>query len=314
MEGSKYVLSGSYVVLVLLSVVLFILLLVKWIALSKRIVSAEMLSRAEFLIQESAVSVPCFRRLANLHLDSKSPTELMLKVTCQFASNCTVADNMCLVDSGCQVFAVAPYEFFGSQPLIPAARPLRLTSVDNESIVGGTQGLWVDMDLPVWNGQKRYHRKVKAFIHAAALPGRVVIFGYPFLVKYSLAICPWLPKSALVPRSCITIAPPTQKSLNRRVCESYSDPKPVRAVDSFESLDHVNSTVLSVVDSQESAFVQPLLEHAVCIERECEKYDSDFDTVVNPHHAECECVAFVPPVAPSIEEVCGMTDEELSEE
>ena len=135
MEGSKYVntsdvdfvskaLHGSYVVLILLSVVLIILLLVNWLALSKQIVSAEMLARAEFLIQESAVSVPCFRRLANLHLDSKSPTELMLKVTCQFSSNCTLADNMCLVDSGCQVFGVAPYEFFGSIPLITAARPL----------------------------------------------------------------------------------------------------------------------------------------------------------------------------------------------
>ena len=60
-------------ILVLQIVVQLTVLAVKWLALGKMLDLSEMKTRVEFFMMDDAMCVPCFRRLANLQHDGKTP-------------------------------------------------------------------------------------------------------------------------------------------------------------------------------------------------------------------------------------------------
>lgn len=108
-----------------------------------------------------------------------------------------------LADTGCMVFAAAPPQFFSEGTLVPAQRPLSLTTVTTDAIQGGTHGAWIDL---AFYGCVPHARMLcpRIFVYCATVSDRLIL-GWPFFVAFQLMLCPV--QQCILPRECVDIRP-----------------------------------------------------------------------------------------------------------
>ena len=98
---------------------------------------------------------------------------------------------MGLADTGPQIDLLAGEELFVAGALNDAPNPVQLVTVRRQPLSGGRNGVFATVRLPVESPDDGIHifKCVQVFIHVAAIGPRV-IFGFPFLLRYGLAVVP----------------------------------------------------------------------------------------------------------------------------
>ena len=95
-----------------------------------------------------------------------------------------------LVDTGAQIEVLAGEELFPSAALIDAPHPVQLVTVGRKPLSGGRKGVLSTVRVPVETPEGlRVFKCVQVFIHVAAIGPRLIL-GFPFLLRYGLAVVP----------------------------------------------------------------------------------------------------------------------------
>ena len=97
---------------------------------------------------------------------------------------------LALVDTGAQIEVLAGEERFPSAALIDAPHPVQLVTVGHKPLSDGRKGVLSTVRVPVETPEGlRVFTCVQVCIHVAAI-GPLLIFGFPFLLRYGLAVVP----------------------------------------------------------------------------------------------------------------------------
>ena len=95
-----------------------------------------------------------------------------------------------LVDTGAKIPLVFRKGLLASKSLRKATFPVHFSMVDGQRMEGGTHGIFVELQFPVYREGRLINAKtVKLFAYEADIRGIDVIVGYPFL---KVTTCLWL--------------------------------------------------------------------------------------------------------------------------
>ena len=95
-----------------------------------------------------------------------------------------------LMDSGCEVSAVAGWEVFDAIHYTKAQFPIRLVGAGKNRLAGGSQVVKCSVPLPVWHDGRYVTVKcAQVTVHLASVWPRVIL-GYPFLARYGFTLSP----------------------------------------------------------------------------------------------------------------------------
>ena len=95
-----------------------------------------------------------------------------------------------LVDTGAQIEVLAGEELFPSAALIDAPNPVQLVTVGRMPLSGCCKGVLSTVRVPVETPEGlRVFKCAQVFIHVAAIGPRLIL-GFPFLLRYGLAVVP----------------------------------------------------------------------------------------------------------------------------
>ena len=95
-----------------------------------------------------------------------------------------------LIDSECEVLAVAGWESVDAMEYTKAEFPIRLVGACKERLPGGSQVVKCSVSLPVWHDGRYVTAKCVQDTVPLASAGPRVILGYPLLARYGLKLSP----------------------------------------------------------------------------------------------------------------------------
>ena len=94
-----------------------------------------------------------------------------------------------LIDTGAKIPLVIRKGLFAKESLRKATFPVHFSMVDGQNMEGGSHGIFVELQLPVYTqGRLINARTVKLFAYEANIRGIDVIAGYPFLKVFNLLV------------------------------------------------------------------------------------------------------------------------------
>ena len=101
-----------------------------------------------------------------------------------------LCDIATLIDSGCEVLAVAGWEIFDAIHYTKPEFPIRLVGAGKNRLAGGSQVVKCSVSLPVWHDGRYVTVKcVQVTVRLASVEPRVIL-RYPLLARYGLSPSP----------------------------------------------------------------------------------------------------------------------------
>ena len=95
-----------------------------------------------------------------------------------------------LVDTGAQIEVLAGEELFPQEALLDAPNPVQFITVGRKPLSEGRKGVIATVGvLAETPDALQVYKCVQVFIHVAAIGPRLII-GFPFLLRYGLAVVP----------------------------------------------------------------------------------------------------------------------------
>ena len=94
-----------------------------------------------------------------------------------------------LVDTGAKIPLVFNKNLFKEDCLTKAIFPVHFTTADGQSMEGGSHGLFMGFDLPLWRqGRLITAKNCPLFGYCAAINGVDILLGYHFLKAFGISI------------------------------------------------------------------------------------------------------------------------------
>ena len=118
--------------------------------------------------------------------------ELMIPAGIQLSDKLNLPEKQhpALVDTGAQIEVLAGEELFPQEALLDAPNPVQLITVGRKPLSGGRKGVIATVRvLAETPDGLQVYKCVPVFIHVAAIGPRLII-GFPFLLRYGLAVVP----------------------------------------------------------------------------------------------------------------------------